>query len=578
MNDELPRMDYLEAVTRAAQYLAGLQPATDYWQELGLVVSRFFQADLVAVAGRDDEGHLFLRHASVQDGAARTRLMDALTEHGPAVLDSGFLATEIIAIPEPCSCVLLPLARDARNDTLLAIGHGGTAPLPRHLLDVYLAVARLMESTLTRLGYEARLRLRAREQACIAALGYRALADGRMADLMHEAVQRVATTMKVDYCGLFEHVPESDAFRLRAGIGWKPGCVGHASVAAHPSTLPGHVLHSGHSATEENAPAERRFADVPLLVEHQVNSSAAVALGGRAGVHGVLTVHTRAPRRFADEEINFMQSAANVVAAAWERRQADDAVRRLNADLEARVTRRTAALEAALQELQEINYSVSHDLRTPLRAINGFAGLLVREYGNRLDPEARRMLDVVRASAENMAHLIDDILAFSQVGRVAMTRRHVDMTALAQQAWQARQAGMARRAIEFCVRPLPPASGDQVLLREVFARLLDNAIKFTRDAHPAVIEVAGRTEASEHVYTVRDNGIGFDMCFAGKLFGVFQRLHPEQAYEGTGIGLAVVKRIVERHGGRVWAEGKPGGGAAFHFTLPATGRRHDERD
>ncbi|MGE0080078.1 MAG: ATP-binding protein [Thiohalomonadaceae bacterium] len=575
MNDVHPQaIDYLDAVTRAAQYLASMEPGAECWKELGLLLQRFFQADLVGIAGRDANDRWFLRYASVDTAAARDRLLAALVGPGLPVLESGFLSTELLAIPEPYSCALLSLARNRRNDTLLVVGHAGVVELPRQLLDVYLAVARLMESTLTRLRYEAQLRLRAREQACIAALGHKALVGDRISVLLNDAVHRVATTMKVDYCGVFELAPDGEVFRLRAGFGWNRGSVGHATVDAHSATLPGQVLRSALGATEENALTERRYAEVKLLTDHHVISSAAVALSGREGAHGVLTVHTRAPREFTEEEINFMQSAANVLAAAWERHRTDRAIRKLNQELEARVAQRTRALEEALQELQDLNYSVSHDLRTPLRAIDGFAGLLLKEHGAQLDDEARRLLNVVRDNAQNMGRLIDDILAFSQVGRVDLRLADVDMTALAQRAWQARHAEAAQRQVEFHLEPLPPATGDRNLLREVFARLLDNALKFTRNVHPAVIEVRGRKEGGENIYLVHDNGIGFDMRFAAKLFGVFQRLHPEHGFEGTGIGLAVVKRIVKRHGGRVWAEGRPGGGATFYFALPAKEARH----
>jgi PAS domain S-box-containing protein len=243
------------------------------------------------------------------------------------------------------------------------------------------------------------------------------------------------------------------------------------------------------------------------------------------------------------------------------------AIRSLNADLE----RRAGELEAANKELEAFSYSVSHDLRAPLRSIDGFSRIVEEEYGSSLDDEGRRLLRVVRDSTHKMAQLIDDLLAFSRSARHPLQPSRIDMGALARSVYEALIPPEARTRCEFTVGALPSAVGDAAMMRQVWVNLLANAVKFSAPATRPAIAVCGRVDGREVVYTVSDNGVGFDMTYAGKLFGVFQRLHPAREFEGTGVGLALVQRIVHRHGGRVWADGAVGKGAAFSFALPAPG-------
>jgi PAS domain S-box-containing protein len=242
-------------------------------------------------------------------------------------------------------------------------------------------------------------------------------------------------------------------------------------------------------------------------------------------------------------------------------------LRRLNAELEERVARRTADLSSAYRELESFSYWVSHDLRAPLRTISGFAHFLAQDHGSRLDADANHLLGRIREGAAQMEALIDALLEFSRVSRQAVRRQLFDPTDVAREAIDNLSPPREGSAVEFRLAKLPHCRADRLLLRQVFANLLDNAVKYSaRREHP-VVEIGATAGDGRTVYHVRDNGAGFDMRFASKLFTPFERLHGESEFQGVGIGLAMAQRIVARHGGRMWAEGVPDAGAAFHFTL-----------
>jgi signal transduction histidine kinase len=256
----------------------------------------------------------------------------------------------------------------------------------------------------------------------------------------------------------------------------------------------------------------------------------------------------------------------SILKVIKERRVNGD-VRKLNLELERQVKERSAQLEAANKELEAFSYSVSHDLRAPLRAIEGFAGILGEDYASQLEPEAQRYLDVIVSSAGKMNRLIDDLLAFSRLSRVDMELRSLDMNVLAKSVVSDLRKKESERPMEIIVQPLPEAEGDAALIRKVWLNLVSNAFKFTRKKSEARIEIGGYAEPETNVYYVRDNGTGFDMQYAPKLFGIFQRLHRVEEFEGSGVGLAICQRILHRHGGRIWTEAKPEEGATFYFTL-----------
>jgi light-regulated signal transduction histidine kinase (bacteriophytochrome) len=243
-----------------------------------------------------------------------------------------------------------------------------------------------------------------------------------------------------------------------------------------------------------------------------------------------------------------------------------------NAELLARLQDRTAQLEAANEELESFSFSVSHDLRAPLRVINGFADILIREHTADVSAEARRLLGIVIDRSKQMSQLIEDLLKFSQLSRSSMSQNTVRMTALVNEVIADLRSDDPSRVVEINVDPLPDEIGDLNLLRQVLVNLLSNALKFTRGKDPAVINVSCIPGEKETVYVIRDNGVGFDMRYAQRLFGVFKRLHRTEEFEGTGVGLSIVQRIIQRHGGRVWAEAEVGQGATFSFALPKVNR------
>lgn len=289
--------------------------------------------------------------------------------------------------------------------------------------------------------------------------------------------------------------------------------------------------------------AAQRFISRPIL---ELAESAQL-------IRSTRNYSVRVPKR-GDDEIGQLTEAFNEMLVGIEER-------------DAALQRRTTELEAANKDMEAFSYSVSHDLRTPLRGMDGFSQALLEDYASKLDPTGQDYLRRIRGAAQRMGQLIDDMLNLSRVTRSEMTFDSVDLGALARKSIEDLQPQQAGRAVEWNVAKSLPGRGDARLLGLVLENLLSNALKFTGKREQARIELGEVAQGAERVFFVRDNGAGFDMAHAGRLFGAFQRLHTAQEFPGTGIGLATVQRIIRRHGGRVWAEGQPENGATFYFTL-----------
>jgi signal transduction histidine kinase/CheY-like chemotaxis protein len=317
--------------------------------------------------------------------------------------------------------------------------------------------------------------------------------------------------------------------------------------------------------------AAQAGADVEVLFAHPFDARIAVALPLVAGgkFFGVLGFSsTRSQRRIGLGQLRALEVLARTAAAALETAALVGELRRANEELEQRVRERTQELEIANRDLEAFSYSVSHDLREPLRAIEGFCEVFREEHAAEVPEAGRRTLEKIWSGAGRMNQLINDLLHFARFSREPLQRAPVPMRELALKVVAQLREGRAAQRARVEVGELPECSGDRALLEQVLSNLLSNALKFSAGSEPPRIEVGALRQGAQNVYYVRDNGVGFDMRYADKLFGVFQRLHSPGAFEGTGIGLSIVHRILTRHGGRIWADSTPGEGTSFYFTVP----------
>jgi PAS domain S-box-containing protein len=308
---------------------------------------------------------------------------------------------------------------------------------------------------------------------------------------------------------------------------------------------------------------------VSILVKEGMRSALSAPLTIEGKLIGVLNLADFKPGFFTKDHQEIVEEIANQLAIAIHHSRLNDQVRQHADELEERVAERTSQLEAANKELEAFTYSVSHDLRSPLRAIDGFSRIVTEDYDSLLDDEGKRLFNVIRTNTQKMDKLITDLLGLSRVGRNEMNFTLIGMNAMVDSVYSDLMESESKKNIEFNVSDLPDSYADPALTKQIWTNLLSNAIKYSSSQDMGVIiEVGAYTEDGMNIYYVKDNGVGFDPKYAHKLFGIFQRLHSEKEFPGTGVGLAIVQRIARRHGGDVWAEGESGKGATFYFSLP----------
>jgi PAS domain S-box-containing protein len=515
----------LKAFINAAQYLAGLTSGQNIWEESVKVLVKIFGADFAAFGRQHADGAIEIDPWAFSEKGASARLPEPeIIAAVSDVFDSSFLTFISIPSDDPAAAAFFPVLHENKVIAVMLAGHLSASPLENATLDLYLAVAGLIGATYSRKISETAV-LQAKNDW----------------ERTFEAVPDTIALLDLEY--RIVRANKSMAAKMSLSpeecIGLKcyDAICGESAAPAHcPYKL---VLEQGRQCTVE-------MHDNRLAADYLVTVSPLCGKDGRL-VGGVHVARDITARKRAEKELE-----------------------QYRMHLEDLVEERTSELTAANQELESFSYSVSHDLRAPLRHVSGFVKLLQNHVQNQLDEKARHYMAVIAGSTKRMSALIDDLLNFSRLGRSEMTKKNVNLNDLVKVVLKEIQEPLNGRNIKWEIDELPDVVGDESLLKLAFINLGSNAVKFTSTRPEANIRIGCTDYGDEYIFSIADNGVGFDQKYADKLFGVFQRLHTQDEFEGTGIGLANVQRIINRHGGRVWAEGIIGQGAIFYFTLPKT--------
>ncbi|MGA2191884.1 MAG: PAS domain S-box protein [Nitrospirota bacterium] len=689
-NQRYSNPQLFEAFIKSAQYLVRLKTQQDVWDHLGKFIMTYFPADWTALVQRDPVSGVSVCHCTLpQEAAAQIIRTNEVNTLIADVLDSGFFASQTILTPSPSMTVFLPIAEEHK---VILIGHKTSEPLPKELLNIYIAIAGLAGTTYERLRAEEALQLanaynRTLLEASLdplvtigsdgkitdvnaateivtgytrdrligtsfsdyftdsekAEAGYQRVfregtirdyplevkhQDGHITPVLYNASVYKDETGKV--IGIFaaardvtERKRAEEALALQArhaslggDVGMEltkgdtlrtilQGCaeaivrrlegafariwtVNRAGDMLELQASAGLYTHIDGPSARVSLNTDRKIALIARTREPHLTNS---VIGDSLIIHqewaikecmvsfagyplvienrviGVMALFSRKP--LPEVTLSALASIADGISIGIERLRVNGEIKKLNDELEQRVVERTAELTAVNSELEAFTYSVSHDLRAPLRHIHGFVDLLNQNSSRDLDDKGKRYLKNISEAASQMGNLVDDLLSFSRMGRTEIKKIPINLGNIIYGVINEMKGDLKDRSIEWKIEKLEPVYGDPSMLRLVIVNLIANAIKFTRTKDKAVIEIGSYAEAGENVVYVKDNGVGFDMRYVDKLFGVFQRLHSAAEFEGTGIGLANIRRIVGRHGGRTWAESALGEGAAFYFSLPS---------
>ncbi|WP_117594447.1 ATP-binding protein [Haloprofundus halophilus] len=408
-----------------------------------------------------------------------------------------------------------------------------------------------------RIEREQQLQRRARQQQSVAELGQFALENDDLDELMSEASRRVADVLDNEYCKVLD-LDSNDELLLRQGVGWRNGVVGEARVSAiEAKSQAAYTLANDDPIVVEDLETDPRFDGPGLLRSHAVRSGISTVIGPYDEPWGILGTHDAEPQTFTDEDVNFVQSVANVLAEAIERHRYKVELEQLVADL-----------EESNERLEQFAYAASHDLQEPLRMVSSYLQLIEDRADEELTEETEEFLEFAVDGADRMRDMIHGLLAYSRVEGQGNTLEPVDLNEVVGDVRDDLDVCITESDADVAVAELPRVMGDERQLRQVFQNLLNNALEYSGDERPRVRISADRNRSMWEI-SVRDEGIGIGPDEQDRVFEVFQRLHPQNDHGGSGIGLALCERIVERHGGDIWVESEPGEGTVFSFTLPA---------